>query len=177
MRELPKRKPNRLKNYDYSQNGAYFITVCTKNREQMFWKSDTVGAISNRPKNDNNQCPQLSEYGKFAETAIKQLDDRIHVDCYVIMPNHIHMIIVIAESGRTEFAPTVVPSNGRTEFAPTIPSIVRYIKSYVTKRIGFSPWQKSFHDRIVRNEQEYYKITEYIENNPSKWEEDCFYEV
>ncbi|MCL2047832.1 MAG: hypothetical protein FWG87_03800 [Defluviitaleaceae bacterium] len=111
------------------------------------------------------------------------------------------MIIVIAESGRTEFAPTVVPSIVRTESAHTVPSnertesartvpsivrtesartvssIVRYIKSYVTKRIGFSPWQKSFHDRIVRNEQEYYKITEYIENNPSKWEEDCFYEV
>jgi len=66
---------------------------------------------------------------------------------------------------------------GRTEFAPTVSSIVRYIKSYVTKQTGFSLWQRSFHDHIIRNEENYRKIAEYIENNPTNWEEDCFYEI
>ena len=187
MKQLPQRKKNRLYGYDYSRNGAYFVTICTKNWERLFW--EPVGAISNRP-------PQyeLTRIGKIVEIAIEQLDRCVIIDNYVIMPNHLHLIIFIddansnrrtdsgrTDSGRTEFAPTVSSTDsngrtnsGRTEFAPTVSSIVRYMKSYVTKQIGFSPWQKSFHDRIIRDEQEYYKIAEYIKNNPTKWETDCF---
>ena len=88
-KELPKRKPTRLKGYDYSQNGAYFITICTHNRRYLF--SNIVGAIHELPEN------KLTEYGEFAEQIIKILPDRFNVSIpkYVIMPNHIHLIIEI----------------------------------------------------------------------------------
>ena len=164
MTVLPQRKKNRLQNYDYSQNGAYFITICAKDHKKIFGEitpettTENVGAISNRPSYTHT----LSEIGNAVETALSHLDKRIIIDKYVIMPNHVHLIIIIDNSGRTEFA-------------PTISSIVRYIKSYVTKQAGFSPWQKSFHDHIIRNESNYLKIAEYIENNPITWNDDCFY--
>ena len=78
------------------------------------------------------------------------------------MPNHIHMIITNT-------------NNERTQFAPTISRIIKQMKGIITKEIGYSIWQKSFHDHIIRNEKEYNLIAEYIENNPIKWEDDCFH--
>ena len=102
MSALPRRKPNRLKGYDYSQSGAYFITICTKHRAQLLGEI-AVGAASCRP--------QLSSIGKTVETEISQLPtiyDGVSIDCYVVMPNHVHMIIVIHYvSGRQNAAPTV----------------------------------------------------------------------
>ncbi len=64
---------------------------------------------------------------------------------------------------------------GRPMVAPTISTVVQQIKGYVTKQIGIPIWQKLFHDHVIRNEQDYREIWEYIENNPAKWEEDCFF--
>ena len=150
-KELPVRKHPRLKGYDYSSNGAYFVTLCIKDGHSILWEQN-VGAISNRPH------ITLSEVGKAAENAISELDENIVIDKYVIMPTHIHMIVCIE-------------SNGRTEFAPTLSSIIRFYKSFVTKQIGYSIWQKSFYDRIIRNEAEYQHIWRYIEENPEKWED------
>jgi REP element-mobilizing transposase RayT len=78
------------------------------------------------------------------------------------MPNHIHMIIIIdSEAG----------DRGRSP----LQTIIRNMKAYVSKQIGFSPWQKSFHDHIIRNEEDFNSIAEYIDNNPSNWADDCFY--
>lgn len=153
--DLPKRKNIRLNDYNYSSNGAYFITICTKNKENLLWKN--VGANCVRPL---DQLP-LSKIGIVIENEIYKLNtvyENIKVDKYQIMPNHIHLIIFIYED-----------SNGRTQFAPTISRIIKQFKGSITKQIGFSIWQKSFYDRIIRNENEYQSVWNYIHNNPLKY--------
>lgn len=158
--ELPKRKPNRLTEYDYSQPGAYFITICTKNKEKLFWED--VGASIARPEK-----PQLSFYGNVVQEAILNIPKiypTISVDNYVVMPNHIHLLLQIHTD-----------DSGRAMLAPTISKVVQQMKGYVTKQLGVSIWQKLFHDHVVRRETDYLEVWNYIEGNPSKWEEDCFY--
>lgn len=153
--DLPKRKNIRLNDYNYSSNGAYFITICTKNKENLLWKN--VGANCVRPL---EQLP-LSKIGIVVENEIHKLNtvyENIKVDKYQIMPNHIHLIIFIYED-----------SNGRTQFAPTISRIIKQFKGSITKQIEFSIWQKSFYDRIIRNEKEYQEVWNYIHNNPLKY--------
>lgn len=153
--DLPKRKNIRLNDYNYSSNGAYFITICTKNKENLLWKN--VGANCVRPL---DQLP-LSKIGIVIENEIYKLNtvyENIKVDKYQIMPNHIHLIIFIYED-----------SNGRTQFAPTISRIIKQFKGSITKQIGFSIWQKSFYDRVIRNEKEYQSVWNYIHNNPLKY--------
>ena len=153
--DLPKRKNIRLNDYNYSSNGAYFITICTKNKENLLWKN--VGANCVRPL---DQLP-LSKIGIVIENEIYKLNtvyENIKVDKYQIMPSHIHLIIFIYED-----------SNGRTQFAPTISRIIKQFKGSITKQIGFSIWQKSFYDRIIRNEKEYQSVWNYIHNNPLKY--------
>ena len=173
---LPKRKPNRLKNYDYSQNGAYFITICTKGRQEILWGgTDSVGARIARPtmrfdtppRTHPITPPSLSECGKIVDTGIRNIPlhyTSVSVDQYVIMPNHIHLILMLRYHG-----------DGRAMRAPTVSSIINQLKGYTTKQAGFPLWQKSFHDHIIRNEREYQKIWEYIVTNPLNWENDCFY--
>jgi len=154
-KELPVRKKIRLEGYDYTSNGAYFVTLCVKDRQSILWEQN-VGAISNRPN------IKLSKIGINAENAISELNEKIAIDKYVIMPNHIHMIVRI-ESG------------GRTEFAPTISSIIRFYKSCLTKQLGYSIWQKSYHDHIIRSEEDYRRYWQYIDENPVKWAEDEYF--
>ena len=150
--DLPKRKKNRLENYNYTENGAYFITICVKDRKKIL--CDIVGADSIRP------CKTvLSNYGKIAETAIKHIPvcyKNVSVPKYVIMPDHIHFILQITDNG------------GRMISAPTV---VAGLKRYVSKKCGCSIWQKGFYDHIIRNQNDYDEICEYIENNPAKWSE------
>lgn len=158
--ELPKRKPNRLKGFDYSQPNAYFITICTHNKNLLFWED--VGASIARPEK-----PELSFYGSVVEEAIFNIPKvypMVSVDNFVIMPNHIHLLLQIHSD-----------SSGRAMLAPTISIVVQQMKGYVTKKIGKSVWQKLFHDHVIRDEKGYLKIWNYIEGNPSRWEEDCFY--
>ena len=151
--ELPKRKPTRIKEYDYSTAGAYFVTVCTKDRKQIL--SSIVGGDAHIAP-----CVRLTQYGKIVDKYIKNEPQITH---YVIMPNHIHMIIEI-DGPMWASVPT-----------KSVISIVRSIKILTTKEIGHSIWQRSFHDHIIRNEKDYKEIAEYIENNPAKWAEDCFH--
>lgn len=165
--ELPKRKPNRLNGYDYGQYGAYFITICIKDRQKLLWQND-VGATSGRPIE-----PSLSYIGKIVDTEIAKISNvyqNVVVEKYVIMPNHIHMIIVLqADKSRR-------PQSGRPQVAPTTVSrIIQQFKGSISKKLGFSIWQKSYHDHIIRNETEYQKIWEYIYTNPLKWELDKYY--
>ena len=90
----------------------------------------------------------------------------VSVDHYVIMPNHIHLLLQIHSD-----------ESGRAMPAPTISVVVQQLKGVVTKQIGHSIWQKLFHDHVIRNETDYLKIWQYIDTNPSKWEEDCFYQA
>lgn len=165
------RKQNRLTDFDYSSDAAYFITICTKDKQKLFWTDNhndwyndpnSVGANRVRPRN-------LSGYGVIVNNAIidiSKIYHGIYVDKYVIMPNHIHMIITIDKDDI---------DNGRTRFAPTISRIIKQTKGRISKQIGKSIWQRSFYDHIIRNSKEYLEIWQYIENNPLKWELDDYY--
>lgn len=156
--EFPTRKPNRIKGYDYNQNGAYFITICTNEKKNLFWKY--AWAHIERPEDVPNN---YSEYGKIVDNAINQIQNHypdIEVDKYVIMPNHIHLILMLS---------SCEPKN-----STSISNVINQLKGSVTRQIGFSCWQKSFYDHVIRNERDYLEIWRYIYENPIKWKEDCF---
>ena len=158
--ELPKRKQNRLTKYDYSTPNAYFITICTKNRKNLFWRDAEI--IIDRPKN-----VLLADLGIIVQRSIENISKHypaISVDHYVIMPNHIHLLLQI----NTDVS-------GRSMIAPTISTVVRLMKGTVTKQAGFPVWQKGFYDHVIRNDNDYRDIWNYIEGNPSKWSEDKLY--
>ena len=164
MRDYPQRKNIRLQDYDYSRDGLYFVTACVKQKQSLLW---TVGARIARPS-----ILPLSEIGTIVETAIQKIDTvygNVHVDKHVVMPNHIHMILVLSDSA-------IPVEGGRAMRAPTVSRVVNQMKGYVTKQVGFSIWQKLFYDRVIRSEDEYRKIWEYIDTNPLKWTEDCYYQ-
>lgn len=149
--DFPKRKKIRLQNYDYSTAGAYFITICVKDRRPVLWEN--VGADIIRPN-----LIQLSEYGKFVETAIKNIPvyyENISVDKFSIMPDHVHLI--------------VSSTDGRMISAPTMSRVVGQMKRWVSKEAKTSFWQKSYFDHIIRNEHDYAEIWEYIDRNPQVW--------
>lgn len=157
---MRQRKKIRLEGYDYSQPGYYFVTICTQNRAHILG-SIVVGAdVLIGPR------VALSEIGHAVRDVILTMPS---VDQYVIMPNHLHLIFHLPES-----------ANGpmRTS-APTtsVPALVRYLKRSVTISCGFSIWQISYHDHIIRDESEYLRICEYIETNPARWREDIYYAV
>ena len=156
MNDMPMRKSNRLVGYDYSSTGYYFVTISVKDRQEILGKL-VAATIPGHP------YMELSELGKNVDSAIRYyIEHKLAViDKYVIMPNHIHMINVIK------------PETGDRGRSP-LQHIVRNLKSYITKNIGFSPWQKSFHDHIIRNEIEYQKIWQYIDENPITWSEDYY---
>ena len=154
MANLPKRKLNRIEDYNYATPGAYFITVCTANREKIFW-SDRRGELC------SPAIVPLSEIGTIVENEIQKLNsvyDAVKVDKYCIMSDHIHFIISINTD-----------ENGRTQFAPTISRVIKQFKGSITKQIGRPIWQKSFYDHGIRNQQDYNEIWQYIENNPLKY--------
>ena len=157
---LPQRKPNRLPDFDYSTPGAYFITICVKNRKNLLW-ADVGASIARLPN------PRLSPWGQIVEQAIRNIPicyPAISLDHYVVMPNHIHLLLQIQTD-----------KDGQAMLAPTISTVIQQMKGAVTKKIGLSIWQKLFHDHVIRNDADYLKIWEYIENNPYRWKEDCFY--
>ena len=149
--DLPKRKKNRLEHYDYSSCGVYFLTICTSKRENYFW--DNVGATIGRP-----QDIILSERGKIVEESIQCISviyPSLALESYVIMPDHIHLLLRIRSD-----------ENGRPMVAPTMSRIVQQMKGYITKRIGSSIFQKLFFDHVIRNQQDYEEHLKYIYENP-----------
>ena len=167
MEMLPERKNIRLKAYDYSQAGCYFITICVKDRREMLGKID-VGAIINRPFSPVRVT--LSEYGIVTDNVIHEIPvhcPHVSVDQYTIMPNHIHLLLTLWHDD----------DPGRLIIAPTnVSTVVQQFKRRVSKLIGFSIWQKSFHDHIIRSEADYQRTWRYIDENPARWIEDDYYE-
>jgi len=162
MGQLPQRKNIRLKNYDYSTPGYYFITICTKDRMGLF--GDIV-IEQDAPTLSGKM--DISDVGKIVcECWIKinELYDNVTTDLFCIMPNHIHGIIIISET------------DGES---PTLAKIIQGFKS-VTSRMCFkynykTIWQANYYEHIIRNQEEYEKICEYIQTNAMKWEEDKYY--
>ena len=143
-------KRRRLANYNYSDNGLYFITICCQQKENYFWETD---------KSDNGTI-KLTEAGKITAGTIESIQERYkntRVDNYVVMPNHVHFIIELSDS------------------EANLSVIINQLKGLVSRRLGYSPWQRSFHDHIIRGEKDYEMIWNYIEANPSKWDEDKYF--
>ena len=161
---MNKRKQIRLKNYDYSQAGVYFITMCSKNRKQIF--SNIVG-------DGDLDVPKvhLHRYGEIIKKNLDYMNllySRIEIHNYVIMPNHIHILISVYDDG-TSRSPS--PTN---EF---IPSFIGTLKRFVNKEAGNNLFQRSYIDHIIRNEKDFIEHYTYIENNPIKWEDDILYSI
>jgi len=170
--KLPVRKRLRLPDYDYSSPGAYFITICTQHRRCILSRisRNTVGAIHESPA-------KLTPCGIIVDRVINQITDQYpaYVDSYVIMPNHIHLIIVITE---TEDARTIreSPLRGRS----VISKMIGYIKMNSSKEIhrcfgDSNIWQRGFYDHVIRDRRDYEQIAKYIYENPIRWQYDCFY--
>ena len=170
MNDLPKRKSGRLKDYDYSRNGAYFITICVQDRLN----------ILSRIEGDEISGPdlQLSQFGQIVEKWMKYIPVKypcVVVDKYVVMPNHIHIILIIDNDIEDVSSGTGNPS-------PTVGQIIGWFKYAVTKQInqmqnqaGERLFQRSYYDHIIRNESGYQEIWQYIDGNPAKWKQDRFY--
>ena len=153
--ELPQRKKNRIAEYDYSQNGAYFVTICTQNRKKIL--SQIVG----------DGFPVPKPIGILADALIRQIPEKypdVYVDQYVIMPDHIHMLL------------RIVNGDGTGNPSPTLGNIIGWYKYQLTKQgnaqngtQGQRLLQRSYYDHVIRNQKDYDEIWEYIENNPKKW--------
>lgn len=148
------RKRNRLVQFDYSSYATYFITICTSERKNYFWEN-AVALIT------DFKDVELSMCGKTVENAINKLSQiypLISVEHYVIMPDHVHLLLRYCAD-----------ENGRALHAPTLSHVIGHLKGYVTKQIGYSVWQKSFFDHIVRNKEDYDEPVKYITENPMRW--------
>ncbi|MEM8676903.1 MAG: transposase [Cyanobacteria bacterium P01_G01_bin.67] len=182
----------RLQNWNYGWNGAYFITACTKNRIHYFGKVV-------------NGKMQFSHIGIVADILwyeIKNHADRIELGEFVVMPNHIHGILIlnnkncdrnfnnndnqcsrdkaclVSTTTTTDNDQTIGQKRFQNQGKNTISSIVGGYKSAVTKhvkRLGYQfTWQSRFHDYIIRNDVEFDRIVKYIQNNPQNWHRDKF---
>ena len=166
--ELPKRKPLRLPNYDYSAPGAYFVTICTHDRRCIL--SDiAVGA-------DALGGPHvaLTETGRIVEKYIRSTDHimGLTVDEYVIMPNHVHILFRI---DGTCFETNNGPPRASAPTTAMIPNAVGAIKRLTQRELGQMIFRRSYHEHAIRNEEDYRQIREYIDANPAKWAEDRYY--
>ena len=150
------RKANRLSSFNYNQNGAYFITVCTRNKEKILGDIVGGGALD-APK------IKLSPIGEIVEKYILSTNKipEITVDKYVIMPNHIHLLLTVENEKGTSWAPS--PTNN------VISHSISTLKRFVNKAVGENVFQRSYYDHVIRNQTDYNEAWEYIENNPIKW--------
>ena len=160
---LPNRKPTRLPNFDYSTNGLYSVTICTKEKQKILSKI-VGGGVPDAPHTVLFPC------GKIVDKYINQMNEQynnINIENYVIMPNHIHLLIFVDNPNGTSRTPS--PTNA------VIPMFVSTLKRFCNKEIGHNIFQRSFFDHIIRDQADYENVYNYIDSNPSKWESDELY--
>ena len=153
----PKRKIIRLQNFDYSSNGAYFVTICTQNHTRFFWDSD---------------IPHLNKSGEMVLYWMKELPLRfsgVYLDGYAVMPNHVHLILFFEDS------------------TAALADVIGWFKTMSTndyirgvKADDFRPfqkqfWQRSYYEHVVRNQRDMDEIRKYVADNPLKWQLDKLY--
>ena len=161
-----KRKHSRLKTYDYTNSGCYFITFCTKDRAHVL--SSIVGRGPLTPPR-----VELTNIGKIAAEVIERTSvvyPGISIDNYVIMPNHVHLLIRISPVDGGVRAPRPT-ENGSV----SITEVIKAMKSITTRKIGTKIWQTSFYDHVIRNDEDYQTRFRYIKENPAKWQQDKYY--
>ncbi len=155
---MPTRKPLRLQNYDYSQEGAYFLTLCAANRKAYFGKIVRENVMS-------EPYILLSPYGKILHEQLLQINqtyDTIQIAHYSIMPNHLHMIVFV-EDGASRMPP---PTSVHTPTNAVIPALVSTLKRFTNRKSGVRLWQRGYYDHILRDENDYLRAWKYIDENP-----------
>ena len=176
-KDLPKRKKNRLENYDYSSHGAYFITVCTESRRQILSTINSVNFLKsvNFVGGDVLDAPnyvKLLPCGKIVDKYINRLNDfydHIAVEKYVIMPNHIHIMLLVLQNGASRTSPPTVRQHS------AVSSFISTLKRFCNKEYGENIWQRNFYDHIIRNREDYEEHMRYIHENPMRWYYDELY--
>lgn len=166
--EYKNRKNLRLPEFDYNTQGAYFITICTHNRQKNL--SQIVGAIHESPTLTLTTC------GKIVDAVIKNIPQHIGVtvDRYVIMPNHVHLMLLIEDEPR---AIRESPLQRRSAISNAVGYLKMNASKMIHKRFGDGPvWQRGYYDHVIRNERDYMEIAKYIDENPLRWHLDCYYE-
>ncbi len=167
---------NRWQNWNYSNIGNYFITICTNNREMIF------GSISDGEMN-------LSKLGEIVKKEIDEIPmyyEGVGVDEWIIMPNHVHLIITIVETiHELSLHELSLPNDEqyrKKRRQMTISKVIGKFKMKTSKQIntinkseGYKNWQPNYHDHVIRNEKEYNRIKQYIINNPANWQKDKFF--
>lgn len=160
LKTVRERKPNRLKFYDYSNAGWYYVTICTKNHINFFG-------------NVKNEEMLLNDVGKVTEKMWLSIPDHyqfVELDEYVIMPNHIHGIIII-DCDNKNVEDEIIRPQRKTNLSNVIKGfkigVTKWCKKY---NLQDFKWQRSYYDRIIRNEKELYNIRKYIRQNPFKWD-------
>ncbi len=160
---LPKRKQTRWNEYDYSNKGAYFITICTNGRKQILSHIPAEIGVT-----EDAQQPNLTSYGKIAEDCINQIGnfyEDIKIDQFVIMPNHIHLILFVYGNE---------PKKNARQHS-LVSKFVSTLKRFCNKQYGENIWQRSYFDHIIRDKTDYQTHIRYIAQNPLKWNEDEFF--
>ena len=194
MQRSESRKRTRLRAYDYSGSGVYFVTVCTEAKRPVLCRIVGAGVL-------DGPRPELTAQGKIVQNRLEEMEriyDDISIDHYVIMPNHVHLLLTIRGAGpgtwgtpsptdagagpgtsRTP-SPTDAgagPGTSRTP-SPTnarLPQFLSTFKRFTNREIGFPIWQRSYHDHIIRDEPDFLNHWQYIDDNPAKWAEDPYY--
>ena len=153
------RRQTRLKDYDYAHPGAYFMTICTKERHCLFGEID-------------NEEMKINDYGEIVRQSwldLRQHYPNVQLDAFVIMPNHVHGLVFLEDVG-AGFKP-----------APTgkhhpLPEIIRAFKTFSARHInklrhsaGKPVWQRNYYEHVIRRDESLAKIREYIEYNPLRW--------
>lgn len=161
---LPKRKNTRWQIFDYNTPGAYFITICTQNKSKIL--SHVVGGdVLDAPRVELTKC------GIIADKYIRQLSEfytDIEVDNYVIMPNHIHIMLLVLENGASRTSPP-------TKQHARVSCFVSTFKRFCNKEYGKNVWQLSFNDHVIRDRKDYENHLKYIFENPDHWYFDELY--
>jgi REP element-mobilizing transposase RayT len=183
--EIHHRRSIRLQGYDYSLTGAYFVTLCSDHRKCLF--GEILG-----------EEMRINHYGRIVQIAWDELPDHypgVALDAFVIMPNHVHGIIILTNGNftsspgaglkpaPTKNVPGLKPVGAGFKPAPTrlhgLPEIVRALKTFSAKNInllrstpGVPVWQRNYYERGIRNEEELNAARQYITDNPARWAED-----
>jgi len=152
------RQSIRLLGFDYSQNGSYFVTICVQDRQRIFGEIVPVEM-------------RLNDVGKMIDKWWNKLVDKfdIALDSYVIMPDHLHGIIVI---GQGEHPGSPLPKMIQWFKTMTTNEYIQHVKQNNWTPFRKRVWQRNYYEHIIRNESEYFKIVNYIRSNPENWEKD-----
>ena len=161
-----RRKQLRLPHYDYRQNGAYYVTICTYNRKNLFGKISFVGA---------HPCVRPNTAGRMIEEKLFLLEQKyegVKIDYYCVMPDHIHFVIL------KQGAHTGAPLHEMVKWykTQTTNTYIQLVKQGILRPFDKHIWQRNYFEHVIRGESDLYEIRKYIENNPAKWFFDRYFE-